>query len=238
MGLFRFCPLAWRSLLILIEQFPAFLRLSWVSMAVSLAGTGVASRYPMAGGIADLLARGVFVVAWLRLVGLGEVPSSQHYFRLGRRETFGALAWMMTDVFITFPAHVVSASLALATGVSMADSVMVLSALSNLLLGGIYLVPADAALEQAGRSGEGGGWRVPDLMIRGGLALGMVAFVCWLPLNLLQYGTGLLPEVEVADGLALREAVMVPVRYLGMALTAGAMALAWNRLMAEEDADR
>lgn len=236
MGLFRFCPLAWRSLLILIERFPVFLRLSWVCMAVSLAGTGVAPRYPMAGGIADLLAHGVFVVAWLRLVGLGEVPSSQHYFRLGRRETFGALAWMMTDVFITFPAHVVSASLALATGVSMADSVMVLSALSNLLLGGIYLVPADAALEQAGCSSEKG-WRVPDLMIRGGLALGMVAFVCWLPLNLLQYGVGLLPQMDLVDGLELREALMVPVRYLGMALTAGAMALVWNRLVVEEDAD-
>jgi hypothetical protein len=236
-GPFRYCRLAFRSLLILIDQLPAFLRLSWVCMAVSLVGVGVSSRYPIGGGIADLLARGVFVVAWLRLVGLGEVPSSRHYFRLGRRETFVALAWMMAEVFVTFPAHVVSASLALATGVSMADSVMVLSAFSNLLLGGAYLIPADAALEQAGRSGEGG-WRVPDLVIRGGLALGVVAFVCWLPLNLLQQGVRLLPEMDLADGLALREAVMVPVRYLGMALTAGAMALTWNRLAAEEDADR
>jgi len=31
---------------------------------------------------------------------------------------------------------------------------------------------------------------------------------------------------------------MVPVRYLGMALTAGTMALVWNRLVVEEDADR
>lgn len=237
MGSFRYCSLALRSLRILLERLPTFLRLAWVCMAVSLIGIGVASRYPMAGGVADLLARGVFVVAWLRLVGLGEVPSSRHYFRLGRRETFVALAWLMAEVFVTFPAHVVAASLALASGISMEDSVMVLSALSNLLLGGVYLVPADAALEQAGGP-DREGWRVPDLMIRGGLALGMVAFVCWLPLNLMQQGVRLLPEMELLDGLDLREAVMVPVRYLGMALAAGAMALTWNRLTAEEDADR
>ncbi|CUW41542.1 conserved protein of unknown function [Magnetospirillum sp. XM-1] len=236
MGIFRYCRLAFRSLLILIEQFPVFLRLSWLCMAVSLLGAAVSSRHAMAGGITDLLARGVFVVAWLRLVGLGEVPSSRHYFRLGRRETFGALAWMASEVFIGFPAQVISASLAIATGVPIADSVMVLSGVANLLLGGFYLVPADAALERAGHSGNLG-WRVPDLMIRGGLALGVAAFLCWLPLNLLQEGVRLLPEMDLFDGLALRDAALVPARYLGMALTAGTMALAWNRLMAEETAE-
>ena len=237
MGLFRYCRLAFRSLLILIEQFPVFFRLSWLCMAISLLGAAVSSRHVMAGGVTDLLARGVFVVAWLRLVGLGEVPSSRHYFRLGRRETFGALAWVMAEVFIGFPAQVISASLAIAAGVPIADSVMVLAGVSNLLLGGIYLVPADAALERSGPSGDRG-WRVPDLMIRGGLGLGMAVFVCWLPLNLLQEGVRMLPEMEVADGLALRDAILVPVRYLGMALTGGTLALAWNRLMAEEEADR
>ncbi|ARJ64452.1 hypothetical protein WV31_01455 [Magnetospirillum sp. ME-1] len=236
MGIFRYCRLAFRSLLILIEQFPVFLRLSWLCMAVSLLGAAVASRHAVAGGITDLLARGVFVVAWLRLVGLGEIPASRHYFRLGRRETFGALAWMASEVFIGFPAQVISASLAIATGVPIADSVMVLSGLANLFLGGFYLVPADAALERAGQSGNLG-WRVPDLMIRGGLALGVAAFVCWLPLNLLLEGVRMAPELDLLDGLSLRDAVEVPVRYLGMALTAGTMALAWNRLMAEETAD-
>lgn len=235
-GLFRYCRLAFRSLLILIEQFPVFFRLSWLCMLVSLLGAAVSSRHLMAGGVTDLLARGVFVVAWLRMVGLGEVPSSRHYFRLGRRETFGALAWMAAEIFISFPAQVISASLAIATGVPISDSVMVLSGAANLLLGGFYLVPADAALERAGTSGNLG-WRVPDLMIRGGLALGVAVFVCWLPLNLLQEGVKMLPEMEVADGLSLRDAVMVPVRYLGMALTAGTLALAWNKLMAEETAD-
>ncbi|KIL99166.1 hypothetical protein CCC_03384 [Paramagnetospirillum magnetotacticum MS-1] len=235
MGIFRYCRLSLRSLLILIEQFPVFLRLSWLCMTVSLLGAAVSSRHVMAGGITDLLARGVFVVAWLRLVGLGEVPSSRHYFRLGRRESFGALAWVMAEIFVTFPAQVIAASLAIATGVPIADSVMVLAGLSNLLLGGFYLVPADAALERAGKSGDLG-WRVPDLMIRGGLALGMAVFICWLPLNLLQEGVRLLPEMDLAEGLALRDAAMVPVRYLGMALTAGTLALAWNSLMAEETA--
>ena len=236
MGLFRYCRLAFRSLLILIDQFPTFFRLAWLSMVVSLLGVAVSSRYAMAGGITDLLARGVFVVAWLRMVGLGEVPSSRHYFRLGRRETFGALAWMAAETFISFPAMVISASLAIATGVPISDSVMVLSGLANLLLGGFYLAPADAALERACSSGNLG-WRVPDLMIRGGLALGVAVFVCWLPLNLLQEGVRMLPEMEVADGVALRELVLVPVRYLGMALTAGTLALAWNKLMAEEIAE-
>lgn len=237
MGIFRYCRLALRSLLILIEQFPVFLRLSWLCMAVSLLGAAVSSRHVMAGGVTDLLARGVFVVAWLRLVGLGEVPSSRHYFRLGRRETFGALAWMMSEIFIGFPAQVISASLAIAAGVPIGDSVMMLSGLANLLLGGFYLVPTDAALERGGETANLG-WRVPDLMIRGGLALGVAAFICWLPLNLLEEGIGLLPEMNLAEGLTLRDAVMVPVRYLGMALTAGTMALVWNRLVAEEAADR
>lgn len=237
MGIFRYCRLAFRSLLILIEQFPVFLRLSWLCMAVSLLGAAVSSRHVVAGGVTDLLARGVFVVAWLRLVGLGEVPSSRHYFRLGRRETFGAMAWMASEVFVGFPAQVISASLAIATGVPIADSVMVLSGLANLLLGGFYLVPADAALERSGQSGNLG-WRVPDLMIRGGLALGVAAFVCWLPLNLLLEGVRFLPEMDLAEGLGLRDAVEVPVRYLGMALTAGTMALAWNRLMEEETSDQ
>jgi hypothetical protein len=233
MGIFRYCRLSLRSLLILIERFPVFCRLSWLCMLVSLLGAAVSSRHAMAGGVTDLLARGVFVVAWLRLVGLGEIPSSRHYFRLGRRETLGALAWVMAELFITFPAQVIAASLAIATGVPIADSVMVLAGLANLLLGGFYLVPADAALERAGPSGNTG-WRVPDLMIRGGLALGVAVFVCWLPLNLLQEGVRMLPEMDLVEGLSLRDAVMVPVRYLGMALTAGTLALAWNRLMAEE----
>ncbi|BAE49565.1 hypothetical protein [Paramagnetospirillum magneticum] len=233
MGIFRYCRLALRSLQILIEQFPVFLRLSWLCMVVSLLGVAVSSRHVMTGGITDLLAHGVFVVAWLRMVGLGEIPASRHYFRLGRRETFGALSWMAAEIFVNFPAQVIAASLAIATGVPIADSVMVLAGLSHLLLGGFYLVPADAALERAGKTGDLG-WRVPDLMIRGGLALGVAVFVCWLPFNLLQEGVRLLPEMDLADGLSLRDAVMVPVRYLGMALTAGTLALAWNRLMVEE----
>jgi hypothetical protein len=236
MGLFRYCRLAFRSLLILIERFPTFVRLSWLCMLISLLGAAVSSRHMVAGGVTDLLARGVFVVAWLRMVGLGEIPSSLHYFRLGRRESFGALAWMAAEVFISFPAMVISASLAIATGVPISDSVMILSGVSNLLLGGFYLAPADAALERAGSS-NAQGWQVPDLMLRGGLALGVAVFVCWLPLNLLQEGVRMLPELDVADGLPLREVVLVPVRYLGMALTAGTLALAWNRLMAEEAAD-
>ncbi|EME71518.1 hypothetical protein H261_02616 [Paramagnetospirillum caucaseum] len=234
MGLFRYCRLALRSLQILIEQFSAFCRLSWLCMLVSLLGVAVAERHLIAGGVTELLARGVFVVVWLRLVGLGEVPSSRHYFRLGRRETFGALSWMMAEIFINFPAQVVSASLAIGTGIPIADSVMMLSGLANLLLGGIYLIPADAALVRGGVSDEVG-WRVPDLMIRGGMALGMAVFVCWLPFNLLQEGVRLLPEMDLAEGFSLREAVMVPVRFLGLALTSGTLALAWNRLMAEED---
>jgi hypothetical protein len=240
MGIFRYCRLSLRSLVILIERLPTFFRLSWLCMAVSLLGVAVSSRHAVAGGVTDLLARGVFVVAWLRLVGLGEIPSSRHYFRLGRRETAGAMAWVATELFINLPAMVISASLAIATGVPLGDAVMVLSGIAHLLLGGFYLVPADTALERSASPSDGpsAGWRVPDLVMRGGLALGLAVFVCWLPLNLLQEGVKLLPDLELADGFPLREAVLVPVRYLGMALTAGTLALAWNRLMAEELADK
>ncbi|MBI3444036.1 MAG: hypothetical protein HY055_01385 [Magnetospirillum sp.] len=232
MGALRYCRMAFSSLLILIEQFPVFVRLSWLCILVSLLGVAVAPRYLIAGSVTDLLARGVFVVAWLRLVGLGEVPGGGAYFRLGRREILGALSWMMAEIFITFPAHVISASLAMATGIPIADSVMVLLGLANLLIGGAYLIPTDAALETGGPAT----WRVPDLMIRGGIGLSLAVFVCWLPLNLLQTLVHQLPEVDLADGLGLRDALMVPIRYLGLALTGGTLALIWNRLVEEEDA--
>lgn len=229
MGIVQYCRLSFRSLRILFEQSPIFLRLAWLCMAVSLIAAAVSSRYPIAGNVTDLLAHGVFVVAWLRLVGLGEVPASRHYFRLGRREALGAVAWMLSELFVNFPAQLISASLALAMDIPIADTVMELSGLAHLLLGGVYLIPADAALEPPGTASDMG-WRVPELMIRGGLGPGVAVFVCWLPVNLLKQGVDLLPQVDLYDGIMLHGLVMVPVQYLGMALTAGAMALVWNRL--------
>lgn len=232
----RLVPLAFAALRLLIGRLPLFLRLSWLCMAVSLVGVAVIPRHPLAGGIVDLLARGVFVVAWLRLVGLGEVPAGRHYFRLGRREALGGFVWMMTELFVGAPAQLIAAALAIAVGLPLGDTALVLTALTHLLLGGTYLIPADAALGRTRRGGAGKGWRAPDLILRGGLALGVAAFVCRLPMELLLEGTRLLPDRDVGEGFGLRDMAEIPVRYLGMALMAGTMALAWNRLSREEDA--
>ncbi|TAN76962.1 MAG: hypothetical protein EPN20_01755 [Magnetospirillum sp.] len=231
MRLFRFCRQPLRGLVILIEQFPAFLRLSWVCMAASLLGGAVSERYIWLGSITDLLARGVFAVAWLRLVGLGEMPGRAAYFRLGRREIFTALGWMSAEIFVIFPAQVIAASLAIATGQPFADLVMPLLAIAHALLGAAYLLPTEAALEV----GSNARWRLPEMVMKGGVAAGLAVFLAWLPTNLLLEGVKALPVVDLLEGLTLGQMAAVPVRYLGVALTAGAMALVWNALTAEAE---
>lgn len=231
MRLFRFCRQPLRGLVILIEQFPAFLRLSWVCMAASLLGGAVSERYIWLGSITDLLARGVFAVAWLRLVGLGEMPGRAAYFRLGRREIFTALGWMSAEIFVIFPAQVIAASLAIATGQPFADLVMPLLAVAHALLGAAYLLPTEAALEV----GSNARWRLPEMVMKGGVAAGLAVFLAWLPTNLLLEGVKALPVVDLLEGLTLGQMAAVPVRYLGVALTAGAMALVWNALTAEAE---
>ena len=231
MGLFRFCRQSLRALVILLEQFPAFLRLSWICMAASLVGVSIAERHLWLGSITDLLARGVFAVAWLRLVGLGEVPGRAAYFRLGRREIFTAFGWMMAELFVVFPAQALGASLAMASGIAFADLVMPLLALSHALLGAAFLLPAEAALE----AGTGNRWQLPEMVMKGGIAVGFAVFLAWLPINLLLEVAKLLPEMELGDGLTLGLIAEVVIRYLGVALTAGSMALVWNALAAEGD---
>ncbi|CAA7612851.1 hypothetical protein [Magnetospirillum sp. SS-4] len=225
MGLFRFCRLALGSFSILIGRFPVFLRLSWVCMAVSLISAGVSERHAVAAGIVDLLARGVFVVAWLRLVALDENPPGPAFFRLGRRELLAAFGWMMAEMFVVMPAQVVAASIAMATGTSLQDAIMLTLGLSHLLLGVVFLLPAEAALEKVTGTIS---WRLPDLVIRGGLAVSIAVFLAWLPINLLMDGVRALPDQPVLQTVALTLA-----RYLGLALTAGTVALIWNALGAE-----
>ncbi len=232
MGLFRFCRFALRSLVVLLDQFPEFLRLSWVCLVVSLICSAVAERYPFFAGLTDLLARGVFAVAWLRLVALGEAPHPFGYFKLGRREIFAAFGWMLAETFVTFPAHVIGASLAMATGISLSDAVMPLLALSHLLLGAVYLLPAEAALEDdSGRDG----WSLPDVVMKGGVAVSIAVALAWLPANLLQEAIKLLPNTELVDGLLLPQAASIALHYLSMALTAGTVALIWGELTAREE---
>lgn len=231
MGLFRFAREPLRALTILLEQFPAFLRLSWVCMAASLVGIAVAERHLWLGSVTDLLARGVFAVAWLRLVGRGERPGGIAYFRLGRREILTALGWTVAELFVVFPAQALGASLAMASGIAFADLVMPLLALSHALLGSAYLLPTETAL----KTGGGKGWQWPERVMKGGLAIGLAAFLAWLPVNLLLEAAKLLPEMELGDGVTLGLIVQVVIRYLGVALTAGSMALVWNALAVDEE---
>ncbi len=231
MRLFRFCRQPLRGFVILIEQFPAFLRLSWICMAASLVGGAVSERYVWLGSVTDLLARGVFAVAWLRLVGLGELPRRSAYFHLGRREILTALGWMTAEVFVVFPAQAIAASLAVATGLSFPDLMMPMLAVAHALLGAAYLLPTEAALEV----GTSATWRLPEMVIKGGVAAGLAVFLAWLPTNLLLEGVKALPEWDLLEGLDLRQTAAVVTRYLGVALTAGTMALVWNALIAEGD---
>jgi hypothetical protein len=227
MRLFRFCPLALRAFSLLMGEFPTFLRLSWVCMGVSLISAGVSARHAAAAGIVDLLARGVFAVAWLRLVGLGESPTGPAYFRVGRREIFTALGWMMAEMFIVMPAQVIAASFSMATGTDIGDVVMVTLALSHLLLGIAFLLPAEAALERT--SGKIT-WRLPDLVFKGGLAVSVAVFLAWLPVNLLMEGLKLFPDQPV-----IQMAAATLIRYLGVALTAGTLAMVWTILDSETE---
>jgi hypothetical protein len=229
--LFRFCRMSLRSLTILIEQFPVFFQLSWLCVAVSLLSDAVAGRYPVLAGVCDLLARGIFAVAWLRLVALGEMPHRFAYFRLGRREILAAFGWMLAEIFIIIPAHVIAASLSIATGIGLADLITPLVGLAHLLLGAAYMLPAEAALENASDKVN---WRLPELVMRGGIAIGIAVALAWLPANLLLEGTKLLPGIELADGLALPQAAAILVRYLSIAVTAGTMALIWIEMTAAE----
>ena len=231
MRLLRFRRQPLRGLVILIEQFPTFLRLSWICMAASLLGGAVSDRHVWLGGITDLLARGVFAVAWIRAMGLGENSGRPAYFRLGRREVFVALAWMLAEVFITFPANVVATSLAIATGIPIHDAAMPLLALAHFALGAAYLLPVDAAMESGLK-----GWRAPDLIMRGGVKTGAAALLAWLPANLLLEGARLLPNIELVDGFGLQAAAMTLIHYLAMALTAGTITLIWLDLVGEDEA--
>ncbi|RAU23327.1 hypothetical protein CU669_04115 [Paramagnetospirillum kuznetsovii] len=230
MGLFRFCRHALRSFVILMEQFPAFMRLAWVCVGVSIVSTAVGERYPLLAGVTDLLARGVFAVAWLRLVARGEMPTRMAYFRLGRREVFTAFGWMLAETFVTFPAQVIGASLAMATGIPLADAAMPLLGFTHLLIGAVYLLPAEAALEQ--ESGADG-WRLPDVIMKGGVAVSIAVALAWLPANLLMEAARMLPDMEILEGLTLVQTVAIALRYLAMAITAGTVALIWNELTAK-----
>jgi hypothetical protein len=227
MGLFRFCRAPVRAFALIVGRFPTFIRLSWVCVAVSLVSGAVSERHLMAGNVVDLLARGVFAVAWLRLVGLGEMPGKPAYFRLGRREIFTALGWMMAELFVVMPAQVMAASIAMATGTSLTDVMMVTLGLSHLLLGAAFLLPTEAALEN---TTAGVTWRLPDLVIKGGLAVSIAAFLAWLPINLITAGLRELPDIAVIEGLTLPQLALTLTRYLGIAVTAGTMALIWNSL--------
>ncbi|OAN46610.1 hypothetical protein A6A04_05720 [Paramagnetospirillum marisnigri] len=227
--IFRFSPLVVRSIGLLAREFPTFLRLSWFCLAVSLLSLAVSARHPLLGGIADLMAHGVFATVWMRLVAMGERPLGLAYFRLGRREVFVALGWMLAETFVAFPAHVISASLSMATGLSVDDALMPMLALAHLLLGVAYLLAAEAALEPgAGRVG----WRLPDLVMKGGMAVSVAVLLAWLPANLLLEGVLWLPQVDLLDGLTLADAGAAAVRYLAMAVTGGTLALVWMDLSA------
>ncbi|MDO8606891.1 MAG: hypothetical protein Q7R40_10175 [Phaeospirillum sp.] len=231
MRLLRFCRQPLRGLVILIEQFPTFLRLSWICVAASLLGGAVSDRYVWLGGVTDLLARGVFAVAWLRLVGLGEIPRRPAYFRLGRREILTALGWMTAEVFVIFPAQALAAALALATGMPFPDLMMPMLAMAHALLGAAYLLPTEAALEIGGDAR----WRLPEMIMKGGVAASLAVFMAWLPINLLLEVAKALPAVSLLEDISLLQAVTVLIRYLGVALMAGTLALTWNALVAEGD---
>ena len=104
-------------------------------------------------------------------------------------------------------------------------------AVAHALLGAAYLLPTEAALEV----GTSATWRLPEMVIKGGVAAGLAVFLAWLPTNLLLEGVKALPEWDLLEGLDLRQTAAVVTRYLGVALTAGTMALVWNALIAEGD---
>lgn len=230
MRLLRFCPLALRALAFLLERGPTFLRLSWIAMLATLLAGAVSERFIWLGGIVDLMARGVFVVAWMRLVAEGELPSGTAPFRLGRREIFTALGWMVAETFVTFPAHLIAASLGMATGVVSSDLVIVLLALAHAVLGVVFLLPSEAALEPE----DGKSWQLPEMVMAGGVAVSLAAFLAWLPGNLLDWAVRTLPALDVLDGITLAQLLLVLVHYLAMALMGGTMALVWKALSAEK----
>jgi hypothetical protein len=231
MKYFRFCRCAVNSYVGLVGGLPAFLQLSWPAMAVSVLAGTLSTRYQWLGGPVDALALAVFVVAWLRFVAYGERPAGVQ-FRLGRREIFTAVFWMVAESFAAFPALMLASALALATGVEAALLLVPLLVLTHVLLGGIFLIPAEIALE----NGAGAGWPVPDMIIQGGVAVGLGLVLAWGPSAVVEAVMRIQPPSDAADGLLpvlLGRAALVVPQYVGAALVSGYLALTWGALTAE-----
>ncbi len=232
----RFHRLAIASLAVLIFRFHDFLRLAWPCVAVSLVAGSVSAPYAWAGGIVELLARGLFVATWVRLVHDGLAPAGTVRLRLGRRDAAAAVVWMVAETFVTLPGRFIGTAAAVITQTPVADTLMVTVAVSHLLLGGAYLVVADVVLAGGpwarSRAAEGT-WCLPDMVVRGGFAVGVTMVLAWLPGTLLGATLRQLPAVELLEGLTLEHAAQVVGGIIGLAVIAGTMAMLWNALAKE-----
>ncbi|MGE5505623.1 MAG: hypothetical protein ACM31L_14470 [Actinomycetota bacterium] len=230
MRLFRFCRRAVDSYVGLGACLALFLRLSVVAMAASV---GAAALAPWSAGLAqvvDALAEAMFGVAWLRFVALGEMPAPPVHVRLGRRELTFALFWLVARSFVGFPAVMLGQALGLATGVEAGMLLPPLLVVAHALMGVFFLLPAEVALEAPGRSR----WPVPDMVMQGGLAVGVGLVVAWAPAAAMVAALqSAFPAAPGPLGHAVAHLPVVVPQYLGIAAVTGYLALVWRSLLAE-----
>lgn len=232
MRMFRFCRRAIESYVGLLACLPTFGRLALPCMALSLAAVVLTEERAWLGQMADAVAQAVFAVAWLRFVALGELPQAAVPFRIGRREIFFAVFWMVVQSFVGLPAMMVGHALGIALGADPKILALPLLAVSHAVLGVFYLLPAEMALEDGGRPR----WPVPDLIMQGGVAVGFGLVVAWAPpaaavawLEMMMGGT---PSAGLGAALMTKALVVAP-QFVGLAAVTGFLALVWRTLLAE-----
>jgi hypothetical protein len=234
MRLFRFCRRAVDAYVGLAACLPLFLRLSGVAMVIAVAAAALAGLSPGVAQVVDALAESMFAVAWLRFVALGELPGGAVHVRLGKRELMFALFWLVARSFVGFPALMLGTALGAATGIEARLLLPPLLVAAHGLMGVFFLLPAEVALDDNDRGG-GGRWPVPDMVVQGGLAVGVGLVLAWGPaaaaVALLQAA---FPGETDPAGRALAALMVVVPRFLGIAAVTGYLALVWRALSAEK----
>lgn len=177
----------------------------------------------------NALAFGAFAVAWQRFVALGEKPKGPVAVHVGLR----ALGWAITyQVFLGFEAVVTQLFAIILAGNADAQIIALAGTqLFQLLIGPMLLMLPHAALW---RKGEKGVATLQELVIAGGLAVGLGYVLAGLPFTLATLALAALapmlpagPATEI--GLVVAQFV---VSFLAVTVMAGYYALVWQDLRA------
>lgn len=233
MSLTRYAPQLGQSFRLIASEPATLVRCAaaWFTLALA---AHFAKGLDLPGGAAipfglNALAFGAFAVSWQRFVALGEKPKGPVAVQVGWR----ALAWAVTyQVFLGFEAVVTQLFAIILAGQADASTLALAGTeLFQLLIGPMLLMLPHAALW---RKGEKGVATLQELVIAGGLAVGLGYVLAGLPFTvatlMLAELTPMLPAGPATEaGLAV---VQFVISFLAVTVMAGYYALVWQDLRA------